>query len=175
MVGKAVFMKLQKRPSAEVSRLLKLSIISDDIPAIEQSAELFLRCFGFGMEILFSIYFIRRESTVIACLLTIHVASKYLISNSNSSCTTLIDFCLVLAIPVRSRAVSFTVAASKASDLLEQRADAMATTLLSMKGAKALGCTMVMEQTVQKLRSSEKDAYQESRKAYIKPQIMRKY
>lgn len=75
--AEAVFEKLQKRSSAEVAEHVKLSIISEDMPAIEEAAELFLRSCVFTIEVLFSIYYIREQSNVIAGLLLFHTAREF--------------------------------------------------------------------------------------------------
>lgn len=80
----------------------------------------------------------------------------------------------MLAVLVRSQAFGYISAASKASDVAEERSDAMATTLLSIKGAMTLGCMPILKQIIQRLRLAEKEAYRESRKAFVLPYIMRK-
>lgn len=75
--AEAVFEKLQKRSSAEVAQHVKLSIISEDMPAIEEAAELFLQSCAFTIEVLFSIYCIREQSNIIASLLVLHIAGKF--------------------------------------------------------------------------------------------------
>lgn len=81
---------------------------------------------------------------------------------------------IVLAVVLRKQAFSYAAKAQEASECSEQRSDAMATALLSIKGAKALGCTMLLEQSIRKLRSTEKDAYKKSRIAYFLPLALRK-
>lgn len=72
-----MFEKLQKRSSADIAQHVKLSIVSEDMPAIEEAAELFLRHFASIIDVFFSIYYIRQQSNVIAGLLVVHVACKF--------------------------------------------------------------------------------------------------
>lgn len=75
-LSEAVFSKLPKIAGAAAAQHTKLSIIADDIPAMEESAELLLRSCANFLDALFAIYFVRRQSNVIASLLILHVASK---------------------------------------------------------------------------------------------------
>lgn len=75
--AEAVFEKLQKRSGAQVAQHVKLSIISEDIPAVEDAVELFFQTCAFTFEVLFSIYHIRQHSAIVAGGLICHVARMF--------------------------------------------------------------------------------------------------
>lgn len=75
--AEVVFEKLQKRSSAEVAQHVKLSIVSEDMPAVEEAAELFLGYSASIIDVLFSIYYVGQQSNVIAGLLVVHVSRKF--------------------------------------------------------------------------------------------------
>lgn len=62
-----------------------------------------------------------------------------------------------------------------ASEALQERSEAMTTVIMSMRGAKALGCESTMESIIQKLRSAEQSAYRKFRAAHVLPQMARKF
>ena len=76
--------------------------------------------------------------------------------------------------PLRAATVRYNAAASKASESRTTRTEATATTLMSMKGAKALGCAVVMKHVLQNVTEKETTAYGDARKQAVPLHIIRK-
>lgn len=113
-----------------------------------------------------------KANLLLACWFCTSLVSLFFILKTSHSSN---NSRLVLAIPLKGRAVDFAASAAKASELLDERSDAMATTLMSMKGAKTIGCTVVLERIIDKLRAREREAFKKSREVFFAPGVLREY
>lgn len=78
VLAEVTFAKLQKRSGPGLSKHARLSIISEDIPAMSELTSLLLGLSTCSIEVLVSIYVIGKESNLIASLLVASIVRKCL-------------------------------------------------------------------------------------------------
>lgn len=76
VLSEATFDKLQKRPGVAAIKLAKLSIIAEDIPAIEEIAGQFFYSARDALEATLALFIVCRENNVLILLMVVHLFGK---------------------------------------------------------------------------------------------------